>query len=275
MRIKHHYCLKNKIRLVDFLDKFQIPYEVDESSCTFDLYEDQEVYKKFIIQFPFNTIASLKAVEYSKEELENAQWLSVRNISIKVQWEFDEKAFKKSCSYKKILTKELYHRHCEQVDVLSAVKPVRWGSRQFFSGPNSADEIIFCSEKIKNILENKWEGLEFWPMKKYNTSNYIKDLYQLYFSKRLPIEAFNSECLSICKGCGKKVIRIKGGAHPLEINKKYLKDQKSVYTTGDVLTKDKIGYNTFSLNIVSQDFYQYCEKHQMNRGMIYEPINLI
>ena len=44
---------------------------------------------------------------------------------------------------------------------------------------------------------------------------------------------------------------------------------------GDVLTEQKRGYHTSSFNIVSQEFYQYCEKYGMNRSMVYEPVKML
>lgn len=282
MRIKHHYYIKSRMSLMKFLDKHQIPYKTDNlpgikgSMYTFDLYEDQEVYKKFILEFPFVARRDLiESIEYSKKEIENAEWLTVRSISTKVDWEYDEDAFRQSCFYKRPCIKELYYKHSEQVGVLSVNKPVKWGTRQFFSGPNAADNIIFCSEKTKLVLDNKWKGLEFWPVKKYNNSIYISDLYQLYFMESLPIDAIKGGSLITCNTCGRRIIWLTKGVHQMEINRKYLTSPDRVYKTGDVLTEQPNKCTTFSLNIVSQKFYQYCEKNQMNRGMIYEPIKLI
>ena len=169
----------------------------------------------------------------------------------------------------------MYYRHSEQIALLAAGKSVQWGKRQFFSGPNAVDDIIFCSERAKMILQDRWENLEFWPVKKYNTSNYITGVYQLFFSECLPVEAFKGGHPTTCSKCGRKMIRITKGIQQLEISRKYFQNSNSVYRTGDILTEQFIGYATFSLNIVSQEFYQYCEANQMNRGMIYEPIKLI
>lgn len=214
-------------------------------------------------------------MEYSKADLEDAEWLTVRNKSIKVQWEYDENAFKQSCPYKRLFLKELYYRHSEQADVLSVTKPVKWGTRQFFSGPNAADDIIFCSERAKAMLGNLWQGLEFWPVKKCNTSGYLTDLYQLFFSECLPIEAIGGGHLTACNICGRKIVRIAEDMPQIEIKREYLTNSNKVYRTGDVLTVQRKGYTTFSVNIVPQEFYRYCEKNQMNRGMVYEPIKLI
>lgn len=93
MRIKYHYCLKKEKRLLDFLNKYQLSYEINDllqinySSCIFDLYEDQDIYGKFKVQYPFiSRFDSIKTIEYSKDEIENAEWLSVRSKGTKVEW---------------------------------------------------------------------------------------------------------------------------------------------------------------------------------------------
>lgn len=53
------------------------------------MYEDQKVYEKFKQQFPFvSRLDSITTCEYSQGEIEEAQWLFVRNKSVKVQWEY-------------------------------------------------------------------------------------------------------------------------------------------------------------------------------------------
>lgn len=239
------------------------------------MYEDQEFYWQFRKHFFFlPKYDSIKSIEYSKQDIENAEWLTLRSMNTKVQWEYEDKAFRKNCSYKRLFIKDLYYRHSEQIDILSSSKAVKWGKRQYFSGPNAADDLLFCSEKAKELLDNQWEGLEFWPVKKYNGSKNISDLYQLVFSNTLPIEAIAGGKSIQCDGCGKRIMRFADGIDKLEIRKEYLNLRK-VYRTGDVLNEQLKGCTTFSLNIVSQEFYQYCEANQMNRGMIYEPIKLV
>lgn len=97
----------------------------------------------------------------------------------------------------------------------------------------------------------------------------------MVFMEKLPIEAITGGKSVICDHCGKRIMRLSEGVHKLEIKKEYLKNPRKVYQTGDVLTEQLKGYITFSLNVVSHEFYQYCEERQMNRGMIYEPIKLV
>ena len=78
-----------------------------------------------------------------------------------------------------------------------------------------------------------------------------------------------------CPKCGKTMIRIPNPVQKLVLDKNYLKDQTHVYKTGDVLTEQKMGYHTSFFNIVSQEFYQYCERFGMNRSMVYEPVKVL
>lgn len=282
MRIKHHYYGEEKDSVIDFLDKNEITYKIymlpesRKKMCTFDLYEDQHSYELLKHRFLLlSGYESIKSIEYSKKEIEDAEWLTLRSMNTKVSWEYEDKTFRKTCSYKRLFMKNLYYRHSVQVDILSASKAIKWGVKQYFSGPNAADDFLFCSEKAKELLNDTWEGLEFWPVRKYNSTKYIPDLYQLIFKDVLPIEAIAGGKTIQCEGCGKKLMRFAGGIHKLELKKEYLNDPRKVYRTDDVLTDQLKGSTSFSLNIVSREFYQYCEANQMNRGMIYEPIKVV
>lgn len=282
MRVKHHYFYVAKNELIRFLEKNKLPYEIcdlpetNDKLCTFDLYEDQEFYCQFKKRFFYLPKSnSIRTIEYSKQEIENAEWLIVRSIGTKVQWEYNEDAFQRTCPYKRLFIKKLYYRHSIQVDILSASKTIKWGTKQYFSGPNSADDFLFCSEKAKELLGDGWEGLEFWPIRKCNSTKYIDNLYQMIFKEYLPIEAILGGSVTQCKDCGKKIMRFFEGTHNLIIKKEYLNNSFKVFRINDVLTEQAKDCTTFSLNIVSQEFYKYCEANQMNRGMIYEPIKLI
>ena len=279
MRIQYHYCLENKWGLEKFLNTNEISYEkTDEwldgdSLLIFDLYEDEKVYTKFKIHFPYVAMLDAdKSVVYSKEDIQNAEWLTVRSKGTKVQWIYNEKAFNQQCPYKRIFIKDIYYRHLQQTDILEATKRVHWGRRQYFSGPATGDTFLFCSERAKSLLNKKWAGLSFYPVKKYRTQKMIDDLYQLYFSEVLSVNAICGGKKIICRGCGRELVYISSMVQMLHIDRQHLKDTQMVYTTGEVLTMDSIHNETFSLYVVPQEFYQFCDRYEMNRGMVYEPI---
>ena len=83
MRIKHYYCLKNKFGLLRFLNRYEIPYQTEDSfevlgtsvqvsdkEYLFELYEDQKVYEKFKQQLHlFQDWIRLQSVNIPKEKL--------------------------------------------------------------------------------------------------------------------------------------------------------------------------------------------------------------
>lgn len=147
--------------------------------------------------------------------------------------------------------------------------------KTFFSGPSTADDIIFCSEFAKSVLENKIDGIFFKKVKNRQNTDYVDNIYQLYFDSVLSIEAIYGGSLTHCNTCGKKIIRIKYNSEQIKIKRKYLSGFNQAYRTGDILTEQKIGHTTFSVNIVPKLFYDLCEEYQLNHGMIYEPVKLI
>lgn len=167
MRIKYHYAAPARPKLISFLEKYEVSYEiypvpgVDNSFCAFDLYKDQEIFHRFIMEFPFlNNNKITEAIEYSKYEINNSAWLFVRSKSRKVEWKYTSVAFQLSCCYKKMLCRDNLFKHSEQVKPLTVTKSMKWSKRLYFSGPNAADDFIFCSKRAKDMLEGKWTGLD-------------------------------------------------------------------------------------------------------------------
>lgn len=281
MRIKYHYAAPARPKLISFLEKYEVSYEiypvpgVDNSFCAFDLYKDQEIFHRFIMEFPFlNNNKITEAIEYSKYEINNSAWLFVRSKSRKVEWKYTSVAFQLSCCYKKMLCRDNLFKHSEQVKPLTVTKSMKWSKRLYFSGPNAADDFIFCSKRAKDMLEGKWAGLDFLDV--IDTKNEPYDnLYQLLFARKLPLKALHGGKQTTCSTCGRPIFRLKNALLQLKIREQFLPDADSVYTTGSVLADSIMGFPTYELNIVPQSFYQYCEDKGMNHGMIYEPVNLI
>lgn len=154
MRIKRHYCLDGKGRLKKFLDSYKIPYEPiqfsEKDSCVFvfDLYEDDDYYTKFQRQFPIaSRLAITRSKEYSREEICNAEWFEVRSMGTKVEWEYDEGAFERTCPYKRAFIKELRYRHSRQKEYLSCAKAVKWGK--------TISKCRFCGKSVLRIRDSE------------------------------------------------------------------------------------------------------------------------
>lgn len=179
MRVRHHYCIDERESVVEFLKRYQISYEVigmvGDKTIIFDIYEDQYSYEMFKKTFPMLSISSFKNLEFSKKDIEKSKWLMVSCRGTNVEYVFQKEAFQYSCPYKIPFHKEPFYRHFKQISNLTVEKSVKWGKRQFFSGPNSMENIIFCSERTKNILENRWEGLQFKNVINKKGNDYVDD----------------------------------------------------------------------------------------------------
>lgn len=281
MRIKHHYFMERTKRLKNFLERNNVTYEMcpsiqpDMSFYVFDLYEDQEIYRKFRILFPFTF--SFSSIEYSVEEIEEAEWLTVRSVNTKIKREPDQDTFQFSCP-----RRNGGYRHMEQVGPFSVEKTnkIKWKTKQFFGGTDATGEnYLFCAEKTKGLISGLWTGLDFWPVKKYGTGQDVEDVYQLHFNQVLALEAFaltGKEKINTCRICGRKKIHI-NTTYQLSLKKAYMKEKEfqNVYTTGNIWTYERIGWYTFSFNIVSHEFYRFCKDRKIDRGLKYEPIKLV
>ncbi len=279
MKIRCHYAISFNVRLMQFLKKNCVSYKMcpipgeSRPLCIFDLYEDQDSLRKFKTQFPFYKEIG-KYPEYSKREIENAEWLSIRSKLKCVEWEYRPSAFLLSCEYSRLYLHDKKYKHAEQVNLLTVTKPIKWGTKMYFSGPNAADDILFCSDQARRLLDGRWNGLSFLHVMNSN-GEYYNDLYQLSFKNRLPVNALSGGKKTICSTCGRSILRLKGGPYQLEIQKQCFDNGNSVYTTGSVLADWLTGFPTYAISIVPHSFYQYCEDKGMNHGMIYEPITLM
>ena len=70
------------------------------------------------------SLKNLISIMYSKEDIQNAEWLTVRSKGTKVQWIYNEKAFNQQCPYKRIFIKDIYYRHLQQTDMILIFLPI-------------------------------------------------------------------------------------------------------------------------------------------------------
>lgn len=275
---EYYYCIQGKKmkKIQDFLDDFELEYEKEEDCLTFWLGDNNVAFKTFKKKFPF-LLANLSQKEYSKEEIEEAKWLTVSTSSLKVILENLENTFSYRCEYKRLLSKESSYRHIEQTENFEAKKGIKWGNQHYFYGSDMyAIRDLFCSDIAKGILSKNWKGFSFRPVKKYNKDGYIKDLNQVCFERILPMEAIQlqgKERMKKCPICGKISYKIDGVFYQLSLKKEYLTDENCVYSTGDIWYGGRM--EEYPMYIVPASFYKKCRELGIDRNLYYEPINVI
>ena len=121
MKILRHYCIGKK-RIAKFLEKYKVPYSKlydDDDEYVFDLEEGTEIYQIFKRKFPLQIELHREKI-YSKEDLEQAEWLSVRSFTEKIIVdELDDKTVEQSWYYRGILWTSGY-RHLKQIGKIQA-----------------------------------------------------------------------------------------------------------------------------------------------------------
>ena len=83
MRIKHRYVFdENKKDVIDFLSTNNIYCEMDPILATVELYEDDKKFNfvsEFLAKHNIFSLRQNRKVIYTNQELEKAEWLSVRS----------------------------------------------------------------------------------------------------------------------------------------------------------------------------------------------------
>lgn len=280
MDIKHYYYYKKCIRIRNFLDKYDIPYTEDkignEEIYLFNFLESDAVYKRFKKLYPLAWNRGYKVL-YSKQEIEDAQWLIVKNSTEKIIADicYEDDCFELSCPYLKHFPRRICYKHHNQIDSIN-IEKIKTLKNRFFCGIDWGNQnYLFCSEEAKSLLQNRWNGLEFWNIKKRTTKENVKGIYQMFFKNPIPLEAVVFDDygkMKICSGCGKKYIYTNKTYFQIKLKKEYMCNLKNVYSTGNIFSD---GLNDYEIHIVPHEFYKICEENGMNKGMIYEPIILV
>lgn len=278
MRTKFHFFLKQSQRLLDFLSEFKVEYHIAYDASgrplySFDLYDKTTAYSCCKKRFPFYT--PIAFTEYSEEDFSSAEWFTVSGCSRRVKLSLSDDTYTFSCPYQSLFFKPPKYRHAVQTGFFAAEQVVRWKS-SYFSGSDTADNLLFCSDRGMQLLGEAWGGLEFWPVLSDKTHCKMKDLNQLKFVHVLPegsIHLKGTEKLLKCRQCGKIRYYIPQN-YQLSLHKNADLDKDCVFTTGDIWCYDKFGH-AISQYVVSDRFYRTCKQKGISRGLAFAPVELV
>lgn len=206
-----------------------------------------------------------KSLSFTKEELDNAEWLTVRPICKKIDTYDDRFCFngcqgvgKWTCFSKR----RTYPMYCN--------KPIKWGKNHYFYASYECGYIdMYCSDAARKILhENKvplvyetlyWKNMEPVP-----------DVHHIIPLNTLPTEAFDlghMEVLSDCPVCGIKVYGWTGFAQ-LKIDGRFLHSDILAYGTLPIFGP----LFASPVMIISQECRKIILEHRMERGLEFQPI---
>ena len=273
MRIKHRFVFKSgNIEVTEFLSKHQIKYhfEADNAFAVFELFEDEEDYNDIIRFIESHCIFSNPPeVIYSQKEIDEAQWLSIRST-----WRNCYPQPQKEMGYR--VTTYDATDYCDkcgnglvQKNNFMLQKEPSWGARNFLMINWIHDE-LFISQKAESVLaDSNLTGFDIYDV--YNKSGIVLDgvrqIYvKNYFDDGLMPDSIDRELH--CEKCNNRIMR-----KPILYYDK--ETFKNVYC--DIIkSKEKFGEITCSnIIFITQKFRQVITTNKLDRGLVFEPVQLI
>lgn len=279
MEIKKHIAFRAKknLELIQYLKDNCIEYDEGEIITAFDILESSPHWKWIENYIQENEVLRpLSETLFSNEELSSAKWLTLRS-----KWHNGYPQPENNNNYRKGIT-YTNEKHCKkcgtgliQIDSFRLMKQPKWGSRCFFMLNWISDE-LFVSNSTRNILENSdITGLDYREVKNKKGDTVLDDVWQLnipYILKKgiIPQEP-RIDNVNICPECGIPKY------HPTGIG--MLTYQKDIFEGAPdfVKTFEVFGWGCDAPQkiIVSQKVYRFLTNNKMDRGLVFEPIELV
>lgn len=214
-------------------------------------------------------------LEFTKKELREAQWLSVRTT-----WRYGYPEPSNKYGYEEITyTKNSYCSHCgtglNQIDSFRFKKIPKWGQRHFYA-PFWIEDEFFISETAKGMLENSaLSGISFLPVKNKKGTEELPGVWQLVIPTVLDeglIEVESSlECVSLCPHCGKKKY-CENGKSKTMYRKSIFDDAPDFAKSGDYF--GGMPKSASRQIIISQKAYRFLADNKLDKGLLFYPLDL-
>lgn len=277
MRIRHRFGFASGDRKVlRFLDTKERLYQQDSLVITVEVFEDDTdfaILRDFACKY--DAVDVVDAI-YEPAELESARWLAVRS-----EWwsQYPQPKDKMGYLYATYDTEKYCSGNGEylcgkglvQKNPFIIQKNPRWGPRNFMMLNWVPDE-LFVSIKATAILrDSELKGFSYWCVLD-KEQRQLEKIKQIYVENVLP-KSLNPGSVKkrlVCSKCGFEKIVPEVGP---------LRFQKSAFENINcdiIKTEDKFGeIGCDSLILVSHNFYDTVVKNKLEKGLVFEPIELV
>lgn len=277
MKIKHRISFRaeENVELTSLLSNRGIAWKKGEIVSTVEIFEDSPHWP-FIYQYANEkNISILSKTEFSRPELDNAQWLRVRS-----QWRSGypqpEAAFGyRSVTYKAGCRCEACGIGLEQIAPFRMIKAPNWGKRHFMM-LNWVEDEMFVTDICRNILEkDNLSGISFGTVSNKTGLGTLSNVNQLRIPSRLTpgiIEDRRSiDKVYTCDTCGATKY------HPTSIGM-IAYDKRILENAPDfVKTAELFGWGKGAAHhiIISNKAYRVIVGNKLNQGLVFEPLELV
>ena len=277
MKTKHRYSFyaDNKV-VISFLGEHEIEYDKDGYVTVFDDNERFNLINDFMLSH--NAWALTEAV-YTREEIENAQWLRVGGWENMYPQPQNEKGYifttYDTTNYCEGINDNKSIYYCEkglvQKEPFMLKKEPNWGPRNFMTLIWVSDE-LFISRKAEEVLKSSnltgFEIYDVWNKSKKT----MEGIKQIFVKNYLPqgISADSIETRYVCPKCNFTKYQPKIGT--LHFHKKIFEGiQDDIVKTTDKFWEAPCD----SLILITHKFYEVVTNAKLDRGLVFEPVKLI
>lgn len=282
MVIKHRFAFSSSDKhITTFLKKHQIEIDAGEIVSAVEIFENNEGFNeivKFLTSHNIHSYPSTSQCIYTKEEIENAEWLKVRStwINLYPQPQNDFSYInitydtKDSCDGR--VAKETFcHEGLVQKDSFLLRNKPNWGSRNFLM-INWVHDEFFVSDKVELVFkDNNVKGLEFYKVL-YRSRKEMEGIKQIYIQNYLPpgLKKESIEKEILCSKCD--TIRYLRKLGYIFYDKEAFKD----LDVDIIKSSERFGEITRSSMIfVNQRLRKIIMGNKLGKDLLFEPIQLV
>lgn len=276
--VKHiAFSVRDDSLLVDYLTQSGIPFHQTKNhhTATFDINISNPHWNWISDYIEKHHLLCLSNIQFTKNELSEAQWLNVRCI-----WRFGYPEPSDKYKYKSITyTNEKVCAECGaglvQQNSFRFKTPPSWGKRHFYA-PFWIEDELFVSDRVKNVLSNaEVHNVSFMTVLKKNGREVLEGVHQLVIptvlEKGLIEEDSFLKKISVCSKCGTKKY-CGNGCGPLIMHKEVFEGAPDMVKTEEVfggmpgIAGRKI--------LISQKVYRILVDNQLDSSLQFYPVEL-
>jgi len=279
MEIKHRFTFHEKEKKIfKFLDKHDIKYDHNDKSwvVVFEIFQDHDKFTEVADFMKSFNSTSISTAVYTKEEIASAQWLIVRSA-----WRSLYPHPRADMGYRQTTYgctnicegNDLYkcNNGLVQKENFALEKEPNWGGRNFLMINWIWDE-LFISKKAETVLQNsELVGFDIYDVndKKGNVMQGVKQLFiNNYLDYGMCPKSIENRYT--CRECGFESYMMKTGIN------RFKKEIFEGIEKDIIKTKEKFGeIMCSSLILVSHNFYEIVTKAKLDRGLVFEVVELV
>ncbi|MCL1919268.1 MAG: hypothetical protein FWG14_13410 [Peptococcaceae bacterium] len=274
MRIKYRCIFSSRDKGFDiaaFLTQQGVKYDCCEELTIFELFEEQANFDTILNRLePYGLLRNPPVATYTKNEINAAQWLSVRSTWRSLYPQPEEKSAYKFSTYDSSNYCEKCGYGLIQKENFMLKKEPKWGSRNFLMINWIHDEFFISKKAEIFLMASDLTGFDIYDVfsKSKNVMEGVKQIFvRYYLDYGLKPESIKEELH--CTRCN----YIKIMANPV------IYYDNKVFENIDcdiVKTKEMFGEITCcSKIIISHKFYKAITNTKLDRGLVFEPVNLV